>query len=618
MTDPERTPTLTLDDALSALRAAPYGGMDDAARGLRLAPAIQATVSPVITAMRWGSTMFGMIYAATRASAGDGAVVVTLAAVLFLTTWRTLRPIRLGSMRQLDRGLAFSDAALVGVAVGLSGGFESPFAFSLLAVAAVAAFGWGVRSGLAALAVGAVALGFGTLFGSAPFNPFDLQVLALVGSFVVTTLLAGLGRDRLIDAEKRRQLLAGRIDQLLETNDLLSYLNQVARTLPMSLDLREALGMARSQIRDAFDARVVALLVCDDASGEWVPYIADGCALGPSSSVEDLPPALRMAVGSDIPIVVRDTAARAAPQPLGRASKSGIYTTVRARGRTLGVLGVEHPEAGRYAARDARLFDIFSDIVALTVDNARSFSRLRTLGADAERTRIARDLHDRLGQYLTFISIELERIIGSSDGPNGDLQKLHGDVHHALDELRETLRQLRSSVSEGRSLAVAARDLVTRFNDRGPTLASLTVADPTARLPVPIENELLRILQEALSNVAKHANAKNVAVTWAVNEDRGLLTIADDGCGFNTANSVRDAAYGLVGMRERADLVGARLLINSEPGQGTTITISAGLAFELGEHRPSARRSEDVLLLDDEPVEELAMDEPGATSEALR
>ncbi len=600
MTDPERTPTLTLEDALTALRAAPYGGMDDAARGLRLGPAIQATVSPVITAMRWGSTMFGMIYAATRANEGDGAVVLTLAVVLFLTTWRTLRPIRLGSARQLDLMLAFSDAALVGAAVGVSGGFESPFAFSLLAVAAVAAFGWGARSGLAALAVGVALLAIGTLLGSAPFRPLDLQVLAMVGSFLVTTVLAGLGRDRLIDAEKRRQLLAGRIDQLLETNDLLSYLNQVARSLPMSLDLREALAMARNQIRDAFDARVVALLVCDDATGEWVPYIADGCALGPYSSVEDLPPALRMALGSDIPIVVRDTAARAAPEMLGRGSESGVYTTVRARERTLGVLAVEHPEAGRYTPRDARLFDIFSDIVALTVDNARSFSRLRTLGADAERTRIARDLHDRLGQYLTFISIELERIIGSSDQPNEELEKLHGDVHHALDELRETLRQLRSSVSEGRSLAAAARDLVTRFNERGTTLASLTVSDPTARLPVPIENELLRILQEALSNVAKHANAKNVAVTWAVHQDRGTLTISDDGRGFDPASSVRDSAYGLVGMRERADLVGARLRIHSQPGQGTTVTINAGLAVEPGEAYLPSLRTDEVLLLDEQ------------------
>ena len=239
--------------------------------------------------------------------------------------------------------------------------------------------------------------------------------------------------------------------------------------------------------------------------------------------------------------------------------------------------------------------------MALTVDNARSFSRLRTLGADAERTRIARDLHDRLGQYLTFISIELERIIGTSDQPSGELEKLHGDVQHALDELRETLRQLRSSVSEGRSLAVAARDLVTRFNERGTTVASLTVADPTARLPVPIENELLRILQEALSNVAKHANANNVAVTWVVTEGQGMLSVADDGRGFDPASSVRDAAYGLVGMRERAELVGARLRINSHPGQGTTITINAGLASELGEERLPARRADEMLALDEEP-----------------
>jgi signal transduction histidine kinase len=265
------------------------------------------------------------------------------------------------------------------------------------------------------------------------------------------------------------------------------------------------------------------------------------------------------------------------------------------------VLAVEHCDHGRYSARDARLFDIFSDIVALTVDNARSFSRLRTLGADAERTRIARDLHDRLGQYLTFIAIELERIIADDGERTEPLGRLRDDVQQALEELRETLRQLRSSVNENRSLAVAAKELIDRFNRRGPTLASLTVTAPHRRLPVPIENELLRILQEALSNVAKHAGAANVVVTWAVREDRGVLTISDDGGGFDPASSVRDSAFGLVGMRERADLVGARLRISSEPGQGTTVTVTAGTAFELEPERPPqfGTGQTDVLVLDD-------------------
>src|SRR5687768_15787071 len=102
MTDHDRSPSLTLEDAATALRTLPYGGIDDAARSLRLPPAVQATVSPVIMSIRWGAAMFGMVFAATRAEGGDTPVVATLAVVLFLTTWRTLRPIRLGSERVLD------------------------------------------------------------------------------------------------------------------------------------------------------------------------------------------------------------------------------------------------------------------------------------------------------------------------------------------------------------------------------------------------------------------------------------------------------------------------------------------------------------------------------------
>src|SRR5690606_8578761 len=133
MTEQDRSPSLSLEDAATALRTLPYGGLDDAARSLRMPPAVQATVSPVIMSARWAAAMFGMVFAATKANVGDVNVVATLAVVLFLTTWRTLRPIRLGSARPLDRVLAFTDALIVGLAVGWSGAFDSPFIFCVLA-----------------------------------------------------------------------------------------------------------------------------------------------------------------------------------------------------------------------------------------------------------------------------------------------------------------------------------------------------------------------------------------------------------------------------------------------------------------------------------------------------
>jgi hypothetical protein len=87
---------LNLEGAAAALRALPYGGVDDGALSLRLPPAIHATISPVVAALRWGAVMFAMVSAVTRANNGDYAVVSAVSVVLFLTTWRTLRPIRLG------------------------------------------------------------------------------------------------------------------------------------------------------------------------------------------------------------------------------------------------------------------------------------------------------------------------------------------------------------------------------------------------------------------------------------------------------------------------------------------------------------------------------------------
>ena len=154
--------------------------------------------------------------------------------------------------------------------------------------------------------------------------------------------------------------------------------------------------------------------------------------------------------------------------------------------------------------------------------------------------------------------------------------RLQGDVQSALDELRETLRQLRSGVTDAKPLSVIALDVVNRFAERADVATTLTVVHPEDRAPVPVENELLRILQEALTNVDRHADAEHVDVIWDVRGSEFELVVTDDGRGFESAKGVRDSAYGLVGMRERADVVGARLTIDSTPGRGTTVTVTAG------------------------------------------
>ena len=133
MNDPDRMTTLSVEEAGTVLRAVPYGGVDDSARSLRVPPAVQATVSPVIVAIRWAAVMYGLLYGAFEVAGGrDLRVVYALVVVLFLTSWRTVRPIRLAGGRNRDVILAFTDAILVGAAVGLSNGFDSPYIFSVV------------------------------------------------------------------------------------------------------------------------------------------------------------------------------------------------------------------------------------------------------------------------------------------------------------------------------------------------------------------------------------------------------------------------------------------------------------------------------------------------------
>ncbi len=562
--------------ALATLRAIPYGGLDDATRQFELPLAVRAAVTPAVSALRWSSVAYGLVFAAPAAFRGQWPPVVALAACLFLTTWRTVLPLRLASTSWTDRAAALLDVTVFGLAVGYSGGLDSPFIFCLLTAAVVVAFGWGAVPGGAALTVAVAATVAGVGLGSTDLaeQTRDQRDLALLAAFVLAIAGATYLRRRLLADEARRVALDDQVRTLTDANDLLNLLTVTARTLPSSLTQREVVESARDQLSDTFDARVIALVVLSDTDGEWTPNLAAGCRLAARYATDELPEALRSTLRQERPVVRADLTR--GERGLVDGMGSGMYVRLGARGSTVAVLGLEHPEIGRYTERDATVLSGMADILGLTIDNARWFGRLRRLGADDERTRIARDLHDRLGQWLTYIGIEIERIAAHPEELEPELEKLRADVTSAIEDLRETLRQLRTSASEERPLAVLAPAVVERFTERTRIPARCSVDDPDGRLPVTVENEVLRILQESLNNVERHADAREVEVRWTVAGGNYRLTVRDDGKGFDTSLGARESAYGLVGMKERADAIGARLEILSTPGGGTTVTVVAG------------------------------------------
>jgi signal transduction histidine kinase len=538
-------------------RALRHGGLDESTTDLPITPALAAFLPTCVTSLRWATVLFGMVYAEPRAIKGDLAVVGSLSLLLFLASWRSWRPLKLGSRDGLDRTVAVSDAIIAGVAAGLSGGLLSPFAPAVVVVPPLAAFGWGIIEAIAALA----GLLGGILAGQA-LSHHHIHVGGTgwwwVAIAAVALTLAALGARRAaMAAEVRRATLSGQVETLTDANDLLSVLARVARTLPNAYNLQDALDRVELQLTETFRPQTILFVSPTGDEATWRTEISLGMDCPSLVSTTDLPPPLRH--------LLTDTEDAALP--------AVMTVALRARGELVGLLMLAGDHEHPYVERQRRLLSGLADVMALTIDNGRLFGRLRSFGAETERNRIARDLHDRLGQWLTYIGLELERMMRHERGSvSDDIDRLHHDVQSAMAELRETLRDLRTSISPERGFDVVAVEVLDRFRERTGVTTEVEIATPGVRLDLESEHEILRILQEALHNIDKHAQASTVDVTWSVGDDGARLVVIDDGQGFDDALR-RNGSFGLIGMRERAVGIGATLEIQSRPGAGTTVVV---------------------------------------------
>ena len=363
-----------------------------------------------------------------------------------------------------------------------------------------------------------------------------------------------------------------RMERLTDANSLLYSLHRVAQTLPASLDLSDVLDTTMGRLRSLFDYDTMALLVFDDTDASWQVMRSEGTSLPLRLGPTMLPNPLKTAIAQNRLIDMANLPA-ARTIGLNENSGSGLYTTLTARGQIIGLLAIESTTPGNYDERTVQMLNGFVGPVALAVDNARWFGRLRTMGADEERTRIARDLHDRIGQSMAFLAFELDRVIkhhGEGKDISVPLDQLQTDVRHVIREIRDTLSDLRTDVSDDKGLQDTIADFAERLTDRSGVAFAVEI-EAAERLPIMQERELWRIAQEAMVNVERHADATEATVRWTLDGESSVLEIIDNGRGFTIGESGRVDSYGLVGMRERAASVGASMEVTSTPGGGTTI-----------------------------------------------
>ncbi|MAS34501.1 MAG: ATPase [Anaerolineaceae bacterium] len=196
------------------------------------------------------------------------------------------------------------------------------------------------------------------------------------------------------------------------------------------------------------------------------------------------------------------------------------------------------------------------------------------IAQEEERKRIARELHDSTGQSLTSLLVGLQNLKSETEATPilHDIESLQQTVTASIDEVRNLARQLRPSALDDLGLLSALNHLIEEYQKRNQIAVDFAANGLTERLPVELETTIYRIIQEALTNVARHARADQVSVLIDKRRDTIRLIVEDNGIGMD-ADSQKTNHLGLQGIHERAALFGGTLTIESQPGQGTSLFI---------------------------------------------
>ncbi len=367
----------------------------------------------------------------------------------------------------------------------------------------------------------------------------------------------------------------------------LESLNEIGAALVSELELPRLLDLVASRLRELIGARLVtiALPVAADLRIEAADGDGAETSIGTTFPLHDSKTGRVLERGRSerVDSLLEDPEVHQDAARSFRA-RTGLYVPLVLRDRPIGVL-VAHDKLGadqRFDSADLRLAEQFADRAAVAVDLSRRVARdaLRRVvsGQELERRRLARELHDETGQALTSILLGL-RAVEEADGRDdvrtavGDLREL---VVATLQDVRRLAVQLRPKALDDFGLVPALERLVQTFAETSGIRVDLEAQLGEERLPAEVETTLYRIVQEALTNVVKHAEASRVSILLVRREGSATAVIEDNGRGFNPATAPTDR-LGLEGMRERAELHEGRLAVETAPGAGTTLVVEVPL-----------------------------------------
>jgi signal transduction histidine kinase/HAMP domain-containing protein len=369
-------------------------------------------------------------------------------------------------------------------------------------------------------------------------------------------------------------------EQVIRMSEEFSTLVSLSYGMARSMDLRASLGLALDLVLDLLDSQVAGILVRSEDDGEEPLIVARG--LDPAQFE-------KLAWSARLPEDRLD---------IGRARYNGydlVCVPIATEVKVLGEIFIACPPEACFGDTRLQLLVSIGSQLAVAIENARLYEAVRRkeeasstflrqyiTAQEEERKRIARELHDEPAQSLTGLALAVETasqmaMTEEDSELRRALARASSLAERVSTEIGRIIRDLRPTLLDDLGLLEALEFYAdARLRPLGIQVISETVGTD-GRLPPELETALFRVAQEAMSNIARHARAENVSLTLEFQDQFVAIDIEDDGQGFDVeatlARRQDGAPFGLMGMRERVELLNGTLAVESRPGEGTSVRV---------------------------------------------
>jgi signal transduction histidine kinase len=384
-------------------------------------------------------------------------------------------------------------------------------------------------------------------------------------------------------------LLSRMHERVERQNRELLALHRAGLDLSGDLSLDTLLQKVVEQATQLLDARYGAVAVIDDRR-RIQQFVTSGVTTEQQAAIGAPPTGhgllgVALHQGRRLRLDDIDADPRAAGMPANHpAMRSLLAVPIVCSGPFRGNLYLsEKTTAPRFSQEDEETLERFATAAATAIDNAHLHEQLRSLAIAEERVRIAREMHDGMAQILAYVNAKAQAVQAHlardrHQEAARQLDQLADAAREVYTDAREGINALRTELGPGLSFRQAIEQYIDRWQSQSGMTGRLRV-EGELQLPATVELQLLRIIQESLSNARKHSGAKVVDVALLQRDSRIHAEIVDDGTGFDPQGPKRSEfpRFGLAIMRERAESIDGQLEVTSEPGTGTRVRIEIPL-----------------------------------------